>query len=328
MDAVTDTAEFVANVRYRVIPAVPVPFDSGGGIDEEAHQVYVAWMARQPIGGVAVWAHTGRGLKLSPEQRESVLLAWRSSMEAKSLVCGVGVPESTALPSSPGARTDAVVRAATDVAEQAVRGGADALLAYPPRGLKDLPDADDRIAEYHRAICATGVPVVAFFLYEKAGGISYSPDLIERILRLDGVVGIKVATLDSVMTYQDVLAVVRRVAGALPITGEDRFLGYSLVAGGCTALIGLGAALSDCSARLLDAQRTGDWERFFQLSSALDAFSQATFVTPMEGYVQRMLWALEADGVISREAFDPWRPAMPAGERERVFEAVRVLRQR
>ena len=41
---------------------------------------YVAHLSRQPIGGVAVWAHTGRGLWLSETQRAEVLTAWRRGL--------------------------------------------------------------------------------------------------------------------------------------------------------------------------------------------------------------------------------------------------------
>jgi len=323
-------------ISDRVVPAVPVPFGGDGEIDTQLQDSYVAWMAEQPIGGVAIWAHTGRGMKLTDDQRESVMRAWRSGLAGKPLVCGVGVPESIALPSAASSLTDVVLRAVTDVAEGAVRNGADAALAHPPKALAALPDAEERMLDYHRAICATGVPVIAFFLYEAAGGVSYSPRLIERIVKLDGVIGIKVATLDSVMTYQDIIAVVEGIPGVLPITGEDRFLGYSLTvgagagagAGARSALIGLGAALTDCPAALLEARACAAWDRFQELTSVLDEFARATFRAPMEGYVQRMLWALEADGVFSREAFDPWCPGLASEERDWVFAAVRTLRSR
>ncbi len=318
----------------RVVPAVPVPFGGNGEIDTQLQDTYVSWMTEQPIGGVAVWAHTGRGMKLTDDQRESVIRAWRSGLAGKPLVCGVGVPESIALPSAASSLTDVVLRAVTDLAEGAVRNGADAALAHPPKSLAALPDAEERILDYHRAICSSGVPVIAFFLYEAAGGVSYSPRLIERIVELDGVIGIKVATLDSVMTYQDIIAVVEGIPGVLPITGEDRFLGYSLTVGSGagtgarSALIGLGAALTDCPAALLEARACAAWDRFQELTTVLDEFARATFRAPMEGYVQRMLWAREADGVFPREAFDPWCPDLASDERDRVFAAVRALRSR
>ncbi len=62
----------------REVPAVPVPFGGNGEIDTQLQDTYVAGMAEQSIGGVAVWAHTGRGMKLTDDQRASVMRAWRS----------------------------------------------------------------------------------------------------------------------------------------------------------------------------------------------------------------------------------------------------------
>ena len=64
------------------------------------------------------------------------------------------------------------------------------------------------------------------------------------------------ATLDSVMTFQDVAGLLATEApGKLVITGEDRFLGYSLMCGARAALIGMGAACTDLQADLLRAYR-------------------------------------------------------------------------
>ncbi len=52
-----------------LIPAVPVPFDAQGKIDAPAQERYARWMAQQPIAGVAVGAHTGRGLRLAQIER-------------------------------------------------------------------------------------------------------------------------------------------------------------------------------------------------------------------------------------------------------------------
>ena len=79
---------------------------------------------------------------------------------------------------------------------------------------------------------------------------------------------------------------------------------------------------------LLAAWRPGDRERFVVQSDMVDRFGAATFSIPMEGYVQRMLWALEADGVLDPGARDPFAPRMPVTERERVARAVRALRGR
>jgi 4-hydroxy-tetrahydrodipicolinate synthase len=316
----------VRQLRHTVIPAVPVPFNREGAIDTPAMSLYARWMAVQRIGAVAVWAHTGRGLRLTSSQLALVLSVWREALGSTPVICGVGVQPGEPLPGSPGARTDRVVDCSVAMAELARDGGAAAVLVYPPTPLRDLPDADRRCVEVHRAITQVGLPVIAFYLYEAAGGVSYQLDTVETLLGLDGVVGVKIATLDSVMTFQDVAAAVLQRTDRLLFTGEDRFLGYTLMCGAHAALIGMAAACTDRCVELVDAWFRQDLPRFVECSKALDQFAAATFLAPLEGYVQRMLWALEVDGVIPLGATDPFAPRLTAAERHRVEQAVRALR--
>jgi 4-hydroxy-tetrahydrodipicolinate synthase len=213
------------------------------------------------------------------------------------------------------------------MAEQARSGGATALLLYPPRWLAQLPGASDRVLGYHAAVAAVGLPVLAFYLYEAAGGVSYEPSQLEAILSIDNVVGIKIATLDSIMTFQDiVLTLVGR--DTLVLTGEDRFLGYSLTIGATSALVGIAAAATDKCVSLVDSWIARDLPTFYAASAAMDAFSMATFRAPMEGYVQRMLWAAQADGVFERTPFDRAAPPMPKSEHSMVNAALARLRGR
>jgi 4-hydroxy-tetrahydrodipicolinate synthase len=278
-----------------LIPAVPVPF-SGRDFQRAAQRQYAQWMAAQPVAGVAVWAHTGRGPHLEADVRREVLDIWREAM-------GDGI----------------VVAGARDIgmAIEARRGKADALLAFP--------QANDPVA-YHRRL-GRELPVIAFYLYESAGGVDYDDSTLHAILDLPEVLGIKVATLDSVMTFQRIANVLQQHPDKLLITGEDRFLGYSLMLGARAALIGMGAALPDVQADLVRARIAEDWSRFVSLSELCDRFSQTTFIPPMEGYIRRMLWAAAADGALPVDACDdPWGPALPAGERDAVERMVRDAR--
>lgn len=304
----------VSRIDGRLIPAVPVPFDGEGRLHESALGRYVAWMIGQPIGGVAVWAHTGRGLHLSEDDGSRVLSAWRRALSGdRVLVAAAG--------SRPGLRDPGeVLDAVRGMARRAADLGADALLVHPPTTFRDRADRDALILDYHAAAAEAGLPLVAFYLYEAAGGISYSPDVLAGLLARDDVIGIKVATLDSVMTFQDIA---RHLAAAAPekliITGEDRFLGYSLMCGARAALIGMGAACAGLQAELLRAHRGGDAVRFLALSSAVDDLAQHTFIAPMEGYIRRMLWCLAIQGVIPEDAAnDPWGPPLDPGEFERL----------
>jgi 4-hydroxy-tetrahydrodipicolinate synthase len=278
-----------------LIPAVPVPF-RGSDLDSSAQQGYARWMAAQPVAGVAVWAHTGRGPHLSGEQRREVLDVWREALPDRVVVAG-----------------------ARDIgmAIEARRARADALLAFP--------QASDPVGHHQRL--SRELPVIAFYLYQAAGGVAYDDRTLHAILDLPNVIGIKVATLDSVMTFQRIAALMRDHPTKLLMTGEDRFLGYSLLLGARAALIGMGAALPDLQADLLRARAAEDWPRFVALSELCDRFAQVTFIEPMEGYIRRMLWAAAADGALPPEACDdPWGPAVLPGERDAVERVVRDAR--
>ena len=289
------TSALRERLEWGLIPAVPVPFRHTE-LDVEAQSGYARWMAAQPVAGVAVGAHTGRGPHLSAEQRRVVLQTWKEALGDKVLVAG-----------------------ARDVtmAIEARRGRADALLAFPQR--------DDPVGSHRRL--GRELPVIAFYLYEAAGGVAYDDATLHAILDLPEVLGIKVATLDSVMTFQRIATVMRRHPEKLLITGEDRFLGYSLLMGARAALVGMGSALPDLQADLLRSASAGEWGRLVELSALCDRFAQVTFIEPMEGYIRRMLWAAAAEGALPDSACDdPWGPPLPSEQRAAVEEFVRHAR--
>jgi len=302
--------ELKATLAGGLIPAVPVTFDREHRFHERAHEAYVSYISSQPIAGVAVWAHTGRGLLLDEETAQRVMRQWRAAVD-KPLIAGVGARNKDA-PEATGA-TIAMASAAADC-------GADALLVYAPSWLKDHAQRDSLIVEHHERLAQLGLPLVLFYLYEAAGGISYSRSVLDELLTLPNVIGIKMATLDSVMTYQDVATHIQtRHPDKLLITGEDRFLGYSLRRGAKAALIGMGAVCSDLQAELIAAHFAGNAERFLELSDLVDRLAEVLFIDPMEGYIGRILYALASLGVIPGEAAnDPWGPALTAPELENI----------
>jgi 4-hydroxy-tetrahydrodipicolinate synthase len=316
------------------VPAVPVPHLADGTVAAAAQESYAAWMAGQDVAGVAVWAHTGRGLHLSEEAAAGVLSSWRRALPPpKLLVAGAGARART-VPGHPGARrtppadprglTSFVTEGTVAMARAARDLGADAILVFPPALLSGLEGRDDRIVDLHAALADVGLPVLAFSLYEAASGCSYGPRVLDRLLALPHVAGVKVATLDSVVTFQDVAA--RVPSGKILVSGEDRFLGYSLMMGARGALVGMGAARTGLMAGLLAAFARGEHERFLRLSAACDRLGAAAFREPVDGYVRRMLWLLACDGVIPREAaHDPFGPAVPEWQLEALERAVREL---
>ncbi|MEO6807636.1 MAG: dihydrodipicolinate synthase family protein, partial [Isosphaeraceae bacterium] len=248
-------------LRGQLFPAVPVPMTADGRIHADGQRRYVAHLAAQPIGGVAVWAHTGRGLLLTETQREQVLTAWR---------VGLGTDRVLIASAGAGAQAkdfDALCLDARRMARQAADLGADAVLVHPPGLLKGHLDQAQLVLDYHEAVAEAGLPLILFFLYEAAGGLTYSAEVLETLLNRPEVLGVKVATLDSVMTFQDIAALIQsRAPSKVLISGEDRFLGYSFMAGAEAALVGMGAACASMQVDLLQAHQKGDAERFLALN--------------------------------------------------------------
>ena len=261
---------------------------------------YAALDGRQPVAGVAVWAHTGRGPHLSADQRRVVLETWREALPDRIIVAG-----------------------ARDItmAIEARRGRADACSPFPSATIRS-----GTIARLSREL-----PVIAFWLYEAAGGVAYDDATLHAILDLPG----RHRHQGRHARLRDDLPAPRRPSSArhpdkLLITGEDRFLGYSLMLGARAALIGMGAALPDLQAGLLRAYADARLGR----PSTPDPRSatgspRRRSSPPMEGYVRRMLWAAAADGALPADACDdPWGPPLPRRGARRRSSARSAMRER
>jgi 4-hydroxy-tetrahydrodipicolinate synthase len=299
----------VKSLLYQqLIPALPVPFTSERIIHHDSHVHMAEYMHEMPIGGVTVWAHTGRGLYLTEEERSAVLTHWRESLPHSIVIAGAG---------------------SSSVAEHAKSHGADAILCHPPTRFRDLPEheRDEAIIEYHSEFARTGLPLILFYLYEAAGGISYSSAVLDKLFKLPNVLGIKIATLDSVVTFQDLARTIKSEhPEKLIITGEDRFMGYSLMMGADAALVGMGAALTMLQSDMMHDFYAQKFESFHFRSQLVDRFAMTTFTEPMEGYIGRMLYALAWLGIVSPHAiFDPWGPELTEDDTSNIGDFLTSL---
>jgi 4-hydroxy-tetrahydrodipicolinate synthase len=254
----------------------------------------------------------------------AVMESWRKAFaDGRVVVAGVGALPDEALGEAERFRKfeDDTMR----MAEDAIESGADAFLVYAPVVYRDRPDQDEKVIRYHEKLATLGVPLILFYLYREAGGISYSEHVLDALMSIPQTVGIKVASLDRVMAYQDIS---RRMQQKFPdvslITGEDRMLGYTIMRGGIAALIGMGAACTKPQTDLLRAYFTGAADRFLKLSNQVDSFAEVTFIPPMEKYILRMLWALVIQGVIPEEAAnDPVGLTVPKEEIDAIADLVK-----
>lgn len=291
-----------------IIPAVPIPFDENGHIDKDAQEKYVQYMKSQPVAGFAVWAHTGRGLQINDEQRTYIMNSWRNAFPDKLIIAGVGANVKECM-KSPDPEAEYLKRS-IEMAKKAKELKADAIMIYAPVIFRDAKDVDEKVIQYHKEIAKVGLPIIVFYLYEAAGGVTYSPKVLNELLKLETVLGIKMATLNSVMTYQDVSRLIHsKFPQKVFITGEDRMFGYTLMRGAKAALVGIGSACTSLQSSMMDSYYRGNFDKFIDLSNKVDELAECTFVYPMEGYIKRMLTILSLLGVIPMKAtYDPFGP--------------------
>jgi 4-hydroxy-tetrahydrodipicolinate synthase len=309
--------QVVDRLRGGLVPAVLTPLRADAALSVPDLERYASGIAAGEHGGISVWAHTGRGPYLSEQDRATVLRTFRAATDAPIIV---GISSS-----SPGGTSAKPVDQVMRQADLAAELGGDALMVFPPPQYAAAPDRDRLIAELHEGVAdRTGLPLVLFYLHAEAGGYPYPLELLRDLLGIPLAAGIKLATLDSAMTCQDVIALVHEeFPDRLAITGEDRMFGPSLMWGADAALVGIAAAAVRLTAQVMNCW-FGDRSDFIAASTVLDEFARVIFRAPMEGYIQRMLWVAEDQGLIGPEAaFDPYGPPLAAAERAQVLDALR-----
>jgi 4-hydroxy-tetrahydrodipicolinate synthase len=305
-----------------LIPAVPVPFKEDGSVDWQSQEKYIQHLKDQPLEGVAVWAHTGRGLFLDSETRRRILSLWRAGLAKEHLViAGVGSRGDESLPEK-----EYLMKTA-QMLQDAVDGKANLILPYAPVQFKNNSQRARKILGYYKLIASARIPIILFYLYEAAGGIEYSKDFLKRLLEIESVVGIKVATLDSVMTFQDIADLIQEHFPDLTlITGEDRFLPYSFQIGARAALIGMGSVFTAIQKKMIAAWMNGKLQEFHNAARVIDSFARVIFTEPVEGYIQRLLHILARLKIIGRDArFDPFGPKLSKNDLERIDKLLDKL---
>ena len=105
------------------------------------------------------------GYCLNLKLRKEFWLIGAQALPNKTLIAGVGAR-------AKGASVNQSKLNTIEMAEQAARNGADALLVYPPTWLKSASARDDLIVDLHSQLSRIGLPLILFYLYEAAGGIS------------------------------------------------------------------------------------------------------------------------------------------------------------
>ncbi len=279
------------------IAALPTPRNSQFG----PLRHLVSTLAPARVDGIALGTFPGEGSRISAESWERLLAAGREGLDDRQIViASVGA-------SSEVRRPEEVNAAARNQAALVAKQGGHLVLVQPPTAIRGRPERDRLVLEYHSEVAEAGLPLLISIRREVSGGIAYPPEVLAQLLARPEVVGLEIATFDAITIFQQVEALAREFAPEkVVISGEERFLGYSLMCGAQAALVGISAAYPERVGELLEAHRSGDADRFLKRSIEIDALARPIFRAPFDGSSRRLIQALIGLGKLPIAAFDDY----------------------
>jgi 4-hydroxy-tetrahydrodipicolinate synthase len=268
-----------------MVPAAVMPMDLSYEPDYQAFRGYIEWLIAEGAIAVAVNMDTGEGPQLTPQERHRAVSVAAETARGRAAVLA-GVSGSTT------ANATAEARACREV-------GADGVVVFPNAAFRNEP-LDPRIpCDYHRAIGQeSGLPIVLFQLAPVFGGVIYSRETLLRLFEIPQVVGIKEASFDA-ECFARTKAILDQVDRPITLlTGNDRFIGESILLGATGALLGFAAVGCRMVAEMLRAANAGRPEVVAALRPRVQAFAEVIYADPVLDYRARCKVALAQLGVI------------------------------
>jgi 4-hydroxy-tetrahydrodipicolinate synthase len=222
----------------QLIPAVPVPFDDAGDLDEKGLEPLHRFLDGAGVDGVFVSGTTGEFPALDDDERDTVLAAALDVFGPERVYAHVGA---------------ASARQAERLAARAVALGARTLAAITPYY---LPAGPRSLVEYYRRIAgAAGDARLFVYHYPARTTTAVTPHQLAEVAAIPSVGGAKISGLPT----DEVLEYVRAVPdGFVVYSGNDVEFGPFVRAGGSGGVSGVSSAFPEPFVALRDALARGD----------------------------------------------------------------------
>ena len=298
-----------------VIPAALLPFDEAFAIDAAAYRRHLADLAAvRGISAVTVNAHAAEVHALSFEEQQAVL---EHSMDA------IG----DRLPIVHGVYADGSALAAR-IARMAAKGGAAALLVFPPQSMAmgGQLRPEMALAHFKTVAAASDLPIIVF-QYPLASGLGYPFDTLLRLCEeVPSIKAVKDWCNDPMLHERQV-----RTLQSLPrkvnvLTTHSAWLLGSLT-NGCKGLLsGAGSVIADLQLALFEAVEANDLVRARAVSGRIYPLTQAFYAPPFLDMHNRMKEALVLLGRLERAVVRPPLVKLSAAEIERLKAAIKAAR--
>jgi dihydrodipicolinate synthase/N-acetylneuraminate lyase len=299
-DAPPTAAEALGRLRpgraIEGVSAVLMPWRRSGAPDLDAFE---GLLARTQAAGLvpAVNMDTGYVHALSPDERRLVLDAARRVLKGGRFVAGAFVEDTT------GSLDARYGRACAEVFE---RGGTPIL--FPCTDLRPLPGAS--VAALFAQVSRGTPGVLAFELGRVFApfGRVFDLETFERLLQIEGVLGLKHSSLSRVLEWQRLAARDAARPGFRVYTGND--LAIDMVMYGSDYLLGLSAFAPEAFAKRDRFWLSGD-ARFFELNDELQYLGRFAFRSPTPAYRHSAAQFLRVTGHLQDDTPAPDAPTRP-----------------
>jgi 4-hydroxy-tetrahydrodipicolinate synthase len=280
---------------------LPMRLDFMPDWDKYAHHT-AECVLRLGITGVLCNGHAGENFVLSSEEkRRAVEVAVATVGSSRIVIAGVNRESSLA---------------AAAEARAAREAGADAVMVFLPNSFALAQD--EEMAERHHRFVSDAVPDMPLFLFQAsvhAGSMAYSPAVLDRLLRIEAVVGIKEGGWE-VDAYDRLRRQVKasRPDVAVMASGDEHLLAC-YVHGSDGSVVSLADIVPDDIVALDAAVRRSDLLGARAIHDRLEPLAEAIYGAPPAGRATaRIKWCLKQLGRIPCAAVRP--PIGPVRENE------------
>jgi len=288
-------------IPHGVIPAVILPFFEDFSIDEESFKSHIKDVtAVKGVTAITINAHSTEVASCSFDEQKRVLeVAMETVGKTTPIVHGIYAEGSLE---------------AAKIAGMATKGGASALLVFPP-GPFTLGQHPGMVIEHFKRIeDASGLPLIVF-QYPLAGGQGYPLATLHKLIEaVPSIRAIKDWCSNPVLHERHI----RELQSLNPVvnvlTTHSAWLFSSLVLGPNGLLSGSGSVIADLQSQLFTAVNNNDLVKARELNDRIFPMSQVFYADPWVDMHNRMKEALVLLGKLPRAVVRP--PLMKISDSE------------
>jgi len=291
-----------------IMPANILPFTADLDIDEAAYRRHLSWLAdTRGVTGIVANGHAAEVSSLNREERKRALAIALDEVAGRCPVVS-------------GVYSDGT-QEAVELARDAKRGGAAAVLVFPPTVFMWGAQLKPEMVLRHFSEIAAGadLPIVVFE-YPAASGIGYAPDTLARLARIPQVVAVKDWSNEIVALEANLRALRATGRPVALLSAFTMSLMASFLLGTDGAISGMGSVTADVQAELFEACQKGDLDGARRINDRLAPLVRVFYAPPFVDMHNRMKEALVLLGRIPAAHVRP--PLTPVSSTER--EAIRA----